>query len=109
MTNPIQGVTGTNNAETVNPSGTDKGGKNSPATGAAGGSAPTDSANVSQTRALLDNIGSVTGAVPTIDQAKVDALKQAVGSGQYQVDAKNVAQQLLDTEDSLGGGSNSGA
>ncbi|MEW6119151.1 MAG: flagellar biosynthesis anti-sigma factor FlgM [Pseudomonadota bacterium] len=36
-------------------------------------------------------------SIPVVDRAKVDAIKEAIASGQYTVNAENVAQGLVDS------------
>ena len=63
----------------------------------------TDTANVAQTQSLLQMIDTVAGAIPTVNNDRVDALRQAIANGSYQIDPQNVAKQLTDIERFLRG------
>jgi negative regulator of flagellin synthesis FlgM len=103
MPDPIQGVS------TGNPVGVASTGQ----TGAAHGNArpadtpaapAADTVDVGNTAGLLTTIADAASQVPGIDQAKVDALQQAIAGGTYQVDAQAIAEKMLNIESSLSGG-----
>ncbi len=64
------------------------------ASGAGGGAARTSEAThvtiSEEARAMI------AGATPPVDRAKVDALRTKIADGTFQVDAKAVAERLLD-------------
>lgn len=47
--------------------------------------------------AQLQALESQLAAIPVVDRAKVDSIKAAIASGQYSVNADNVAQGLVDS------------
>lgn len=97
MPDPIHGV------NTAIPIGTTAAGQSapaqgvSPATGAPAGPVA-DTADVSGTAALLTTIASAANATPSIDEAKVAALQQAIAGGTYQVDPQQIAKKMIDLE-----------
>lgn len=100
MPDPIQGLstsvpagltTGqTNAAAAAQTSGTSP--DLSPATVAA----PVDQADVGSTQALLTTIIQLANSAPAIDEAKVNALRQSIAGGTYQVDPMAIAKKLLE-------------
>ena len=36
-------------------------------------------------------------AIPVVDRARVDSIKQAIASGQYSINTENISDQLLDS------------
>jgi negative regulator of flagellin synthesis FlgM len=57
-----------------------------------------DLVDVAQTEALLQSIVQAANAVPGVDQAKVNELKQAIASGSYQANPQALAQKLVELE-----------
>ena len=57
-----------------------------------------DLVDVAQTEARLQSIVQAANAVPGVDQAKVDELKQAIASGSYQANPQALAQKLVELE-----------
>ncbi|PWV63325.1 flagellar biosynthesis anti-sigma factor FlgM [Plasticicumulans acidivorans] len=53
------------------------------------------------TRQLRDVERQLTQEEPAFDAKRVEALKQAVASGEYRVDSRRVAARLLDFENDL--------
>ena len=52
---------------------------------------------LSSRAAQLQALESQLAAIPLVDRAKVDSIKEAIASGQYTVNADNVAQGLVDS------------
>ena len=103
MTDPIQGLLGSDAASGIKPSTETKSGQTAAGTTAGAGGTGTDSANVGETQSLLQTINAAAAAVPTVNQDRVDALKEAIAHGTYQVDPQQVAKGLLTSEAALGG------
>ena len=102
MPNPIQGV---NTATPVAPAPTGQTGA-SGSGGAAG--APTagpavDSADVGSMASLLQQISAAADQVPTVDDAKIAGLQQAIANGTYQANPQEIARKLLQMEGLLSG------
>lgn len=53
--------------------------------------------SLSPRAAQLQQLEAQLAAIPVVDRAKVDAIKDAIASGQYTVNAENVAQGLVDS------------
>lgn len=64
----------------------------------------TDNANVGQTEALLVQIMQAANNAPSVDEAKIGALQQAIQNGTYQVDPMAIAKKLMGLDTSSGGG-----
>jgi negative regulator of flagellin synthesis FlgM len=65
-------------------------------------SAPSaDTVTLTGSARFLQKLGAAVASAPVIDEAKVAAVKQAVQSGSYQVDAGRVADKLLSFERGL--------
>lgn len=45
----------------------------------------------------LKQLESQLAAIPVVDRARVDSIKQAIASGQYTIDTANIAEGLLDS------------
>jgi negative regulator of flagellin synthesis FlgM len=71
---------------------------NRPAQGKTG-PGPTDQTGVtlSPRAAQLQALETQLAAIPVVDQARVDAIKDAIASGQYSINPDNVAQGLVDS------------
>ncbi len=52
---------------------------------------------VSARAAQMQALESQLAAIPMVDRARVDSIKAAIASGQYSVNADNVAQGLVDS------------
>ncbi len=52
---------------------------------------------LSSRAAQLKELETRLAAIPVVDRAKVENIKQAIASGQYAVNADNVAQGLIDS------------
>ena len=57
-----------------------------------------DSADVARAEALLATITQAAAAVPPIDPARVEALKQAVNSGIYEANPQQIAERIIEIE-----------
>lgn len=69
--------------------------------GAAPISSGTDSVSVGQSQSLFTAISATVGKAPTVDQAKVAAMRQALSEGTYSVDPQRIAKQLLGADQAL--------
>lgn len=58
------------------------------------GTAPAE-VDITPTAQLLANVAQQIAATPEIDQNRVDAIRQALGNGSYQIDSSRVADGLL--------------
>ena len=47
--------------------------------------------------AQLKELETQLAAIPVVDRARVESIKEAIASGQYRVDTGNIAQGLLDS------------
>ncbi len=68
------------------------------------GSAPAqggDQLSLTTSAQLLKELNEVIAATPEVDSSRVEAIKQAIAEGTYQVDAGRIADQLLKLEDQL--------
>jgi negative regulator of flagellin synthesis FlgM len=94
MSDPIQGV---NVAGPIGVGGTGQSGANQPSgrTEQAATTPQLDLADVGTTQALLTQIAQAASDVPTVDQAKVDALRRQIEGGSYQVNPQQIAQKML--------------
>jgi len=76
------------------------------ATGAAGKTSGSTSStgetvNISQSSLLLSELQQAISALPVADAGRVDALKQAITSGAYEVDSVAVADNMIRLEREL--------
>ena len=68
------------------------------------GSAPaqsSDQLSLTSSAQLLKELNDVVAATPEVDSSRVEAIKQAIAEGTYQVDAGRIADQLLKLDDQL--------
>lgn len=91
---PIKGTTGT---ATI----ADKASSEDTAAAATSASQSTDHLTLTDSARSLQKIGEAIAKAPVVDTAKVAAVKQAVSSGTYQVDAGRVADGLIRFERGL--------
>jgi len=88
----------------VNPADTAGAGQAASQTGQPQPPAPAvDSANVTQVEALLQTIGTLASNVPSVDQARIAEIRQAIASGTYQVNPQAIAEKMLEIERLLSG------
>lgn len=66
------------------------------------GRASADVVDLTNTVEALQNLERQLADVPEIDRSKVDAIKQALASGEYQIDPQRVASKFIEIELSLG-------
>jgi negative regulator of flagellin synthesis FlgM len=72
------------------------------ATGATPATDNADAAKRSETAQQLAALKESLGQVPVVDNARVEAVRQSLEKGDYQIDAEKIAQKLLDMERGLG-------
>lgn len=61
----------------------------------------TDAVALTDTAVRLKRIEASLAELPEVDQAKVDALRERVESGDYEVDSNEVARRLVQMEQDL--------
>jgi len=61
----------------------------------------TDEVALTDTAVRLKRIEASLAELPEVDQAKVDALRERVESGDYEIDGSAVAQRLMQMEQEL--------
>jgi len=66
-----------------------------PARAQAGGAAASDSVEITSLSARLNQLEGVLAGVPVVDSAQVNAIKDAIRDGRFQVDSEVVADRLL--------------
>lgn len=71
-----------------------------PASSAANGS-PDDPVTLTDLGTRLQKLTEAVASLPVVDQQRVAELRQAVESGSYQVDSKEVAKKLTEIESLL--------
>ena len=60
-----------------------------------------DQLSLTSSAQLLKELNEAIAAAPEVDQSRVDAIKQAIADGSYQVDAGRIADKLLQLDDQL--------
>ncbi len=60
-----------------------------------------DQLSLTSSAQLLKELNDVVAATPEVDSSRVEAIKQAIAEGTYQVDAGRIADQLLKLDDQL--------
>jgi len=73
--------------------------ENRPAQPQANKRADTEQTDVtlSQRAAELKQLETQLAAIPVVDRARVDSIKEAIASGQYTVNTENIADGLIDS------------
>ncbi len=66
-----------------------------------GGSTAQDTVTLTDTAAGLSNIHNTAAQLPVTDSNRVEALRQAIADGSYEVDAERVADKLVQAESDL--------
>lgn len=64
--------------------------------------ATSDTVSLTDTAALLRNLGNTMAKLPVVDPQRVETFRQAIMDGSYKVDAERVAEKLLHFERGLG-------
>lgn len=72
-----------------------------PANVETGKSSTADTVSISENAAQLGKIGNTIDSAPVIDTQRVEAVKQAIADGTYEVDAAKVADKLMQFESIL--------
>ena len=62
----------------------------------------TDSVSLTDTAARLRKLEGALADLPEVDNERVASVRQAIANGSYQVDAKRIADKLLNFEGSFG-------
>ncbi len=65
-------------------------------TGKAAGSGQT-AVTLSPQAAQLKQLESELAAIPVVDRARVDSIKEAIASGQYTINTSNIGEHLIDS------------
>lgn len=79
------------------------GGARTGGTTAAPATAPTDTVSLTDTAARLRELEALLANTPAVDDARVEALRQAIAEGRYSVDSVHVADKLMTLERDLFG------
>ncbi len=69
---------------------------------APGAPATSDTVNLTSRAKLLERLDATLAAVPDVDSARVDEIKAAIASGDYEIDADAIASAMLRLERELG-------
>jgi len=67
----------------------------------AGAQATGDTVNLTRSGVLLGRLEELVASTPVVSDERVDAIRQALASGAYEVDAQSVAGKLLQFEKDL--------
>jgi negative regulator of flagellin synthesis FlgM len=70
-------------------------GRTGPVARSSGGTASGDSVEITSLSARLNQLEGVLAGVPVVDSAQVQAIKDAISSGRFQVNSEVVADRLL--------------
>lgn len=84
---------------TRRPEGTQAAGTTSSST--ASTTSTEDTVNVSRSSLLLSELERAVAALPVVDANRVETLKQAIESGQYEVDSQSLADSIMRIEQEL--------
>ena len=103
MAEPINGV---NRGDAVGATSATQAGSPSPMprSDAVAPGAGNDSADVSKTEALLQTIVQAGAGASSVDEARVNSLRDAIEAGNFQPHPQQIAQKLIEWEDMLAGG-----
>ena len=96
-TQPLAPIKGAKSATPV----ADQSGSDDAATTASTAAPSADQVTLTDSARSLQKIEEAIAKAPVVDTAKVAAIKQAVSSGTYQIDAGRVADKLLQYERGL--------
>ena len=65
------------------------------------GAAPADTVSLTDSAQLLQRLEEILAAAPAADAKRIAALKEAIDSGTYQIDASTIAERLIRLEQDL--------
>lgn len=99
MVNKIDGVSG-QRPPTPNP-GQNARTERADADRAAQTAQTADQLSLTSSAQLLKELNDVVAASPEVDASRVEAIRQAITDGSYEVDAGRIADKLLQLEDQL--------
>lgn len=68
-----------------------------------GSSAAVDSVSLTDTAARLQKLESSIAELPVVDAERVERIRNAIASGEYEVNPERIADKLLDLDDKLHG------
>tara|TARA_R110002074_G_scaffold228259_2_gene399886 strand:+ start:77420 stop:77737 length:318 start_codon:yes stop_codon:yes gene_type:complete len=80
-------------------SGAEKNAKSPPATSA--GVSNDSSIELTETASRLQQIERALSNIPIIDDARVESISKAIGTGQYQIDNEKIADRIIASEEGL--------
>ncbi len=89
-------TSGSDGAAAVGPGGSTDAGKNTRTTQSS------DTVDLTERSQLLERLEKTAAKLPTVDQARIDAVKADIAEGNYKIDVDNIADILLRTEDEFG-------
>ena len=89
-------VSGSGRGATVQPGGSAGSGKST------GKPASIDTVVLTERSQLLERLEVIAAKMPSIDRARVEAVKADIANGKYQIDADNIADILLRIEQEFG-------
>lgn len=99
MVNKIDGVSG-QRPPAANPSQSARA-ERAEADRAAAPASTTDQLSLTSSAQLLKELAEAVAASPAVDRDRIDAIRQAIADGSYDVDAQRIADKLLKLEDQL--------
>ena len=68
-----------------------------------GGSSAIDSVSLSDTAARLQKLETTIAQLPVVDTQRVEDIRKAIASGEYEVNPVNIADKLLDFDAEING------
>ena len=103
MVNNTDGISGNR------PNVTGTGSKSRPESGDAASRAPaennsatrTDEVSLTSSAQLLKELSEAVNAAPSVNQQRIDAIRQSLADGLYEVDAGSIADKLLSLDEQL--------
>ncbi|MGE0623953.1 MAG: flagellar biosynthesis anti-sigma factor FlgM [Pseudomonadales bacterium] len=99
MVNKIDGVSG-QRPPAASPSQTARTERGEADRASASGSA-SDQLSLTSSAQLLKELSEAVAASPEVDQGRIEAIRQAIADGSYDIDAQRIADKLLKLEDQL--------
>lgn len=100
MSNKIDGLSGTRTAQSVVEIATNRSQKTRE-NGETAASAPIDRVSLTDTAGDLRALAKALAEAPSVDSSRVDAVKQAISDGSFRIDARRIAQNLLQMDADL--------